>query len=128
MGVSVEQWRQRIGTFSQPVRCPSLIPTLKLNTKYISLSIRTALFLILVTQGVESNPGPTPGPGRGRGRERDSWDSRRGATCWDRRNRGYGRGSGQSDYYAMQNLVESVRHKRRITRSQSERTRQPEIT
>ena len=76
------------------------------------------------------NPGEqnAGGYGMGRGRERDS---RRGATGWDRGNRGYGRGSGQSDYYAMRNLVESVRHNRRITRSQSsqsERTRKPEIT
>ena len=58
MGISVEQWRQRIGTFSQPVRCSSAFPHLIVRSTYISLGIRILLFLMLVTQGVESNPGP----------------------------------------------------------------------
>lgn len=56
MGINIEQWRCRIGTFSQPIRCKVATPTLKL--KYVSLSIRILLFFMLVVEGVEANPGP----------------------------------------------------------------------
>ena len=45
-----------------------------------------------------------------------------------RDNRGNGRGSGRGQNHAMRDLVESVRHERRIIRSQSERISQPPIT
>ena len=135
MGISLEQWRQRIGTFSQPVRCSSPIPTIKLRAKYLSLGIRILLFLMLVTQDVESNPGP--GSSNSEGYPADHIESQsygrgggrgRGTDGWGRGNRGNGRGSGRGQNQAMRDLVESVRHERRITRSQSERISQPPIT
>ena len=136
MGISIDQWRQRIGTFSQPVRHRTPIPVLKLKAKYLSLGIRIILFLMLVSQGVESNPGPGPGPGRGTstseradvdysGSQGYGMGRGRGADGWNRggrRGRGNGRGQQQWD------VMESARQDRRITRSQSERINQPSIT
>ena len=102
MGNTVEQWRAAIGGFCQPVKSKCRLQTLQVKCRtFLSLSIRTVLFLLLVVEGVESNPGP-PGPsdptdnvrGRGRGRGRG--------------NRGYargqgpprGRGSRYNDYFA----------------------------
>ena len=134
MGVTIEVWRQRIGTFSQPVRCKSAFNTLQLKSKYISLCIRTVLFLMLVVQGVESNPGPPPGSinysehiadhinsqsyGRGGSRGRGAEGTGRGNSRGNSRGSGRGRG-----HYDVRDLSE-----RRITRSQSERVCQPEIT
>lgn len=94
MGVSVEQWRIRIGSFMMPRKCKIQVKTLKL--KYVSLSIRILLFYLLLAEGVEANPGPqtrgNPGrsggvPQRGRGGQ-----SPRG------RGRGARRGRGSRDW------------------------------
>ena len=125
MGVTIEVWRQRIGTFSQPVRCKSATKTLQLNSKFISLCIRDVLFLNV--QGVESNPGPPPGSinfsehvsdhitsqsyGRGGSRGRGAEGTGRGNSRGNSRGSGRGRG-----HYDIRDFSE-----RRITRSQSER-------
>ena len=72
MGNTVEHWRAEIGGFCQPVKPKSLLKSLHVKDKtFISLGIRVVLFLLLVVEGVESNPGPGPpkstAPGRGRG-------------------------------------------------------------
>lgn len=64
MGIDINQWRARIGCFSQPVKKCVHIQTLKI--KHISFALRLVLFLLLVVQGIESNPGP-PRPGRNSG-------------------------------------------------------------
>lgn len=135
MGISIEQWRQRIGTFNQHWRCGLFLPQLRPSTKYLSLCIRVTLFLLLLAHGVESNPGPgssnssnleqpvsshielqSYGRGRGRGR---------GAEGIGRQNRGTGR----RDRYAVRDPFENERRgNRRITRSQSERMGQSSIT
>ena len=59
MGVDLGTWRQRIGCFSQPLKQLKSAFVKPLTVKYISLSIRVALFYLLVAQCVEPNPGPT---------------------------------------------------------------------
>jgi regulator of replication initiation timing len=59
MGISIEAWRAKIGTFSQPVKKIFHMNTLK--PRHISLCIRVVLFLMLITQCVVPNPGPGPG-------------------------------------------------------------------
>ena len=76
MGISIPQWRVKIGAFSQPVKSKTNIKTLK--TKYVSLAIKIALFYMLVVQGIESNPGP--GSGRGRGGSGNNGATTRRAT------------------------------------------------
>ena len=58
MGITTEQCRCRIGTFTQPVKCKVAVPALKL--KYILLSIRVMLFFMHLSRGIEANPGPPP--------------------------------------------------------------------
>ena len=60
MGICVIQWRARIGLFSQPVKYRVHLQTLVVTVKYMSFSIRLVLFLLLVVEGIESNPGPPP--------------------------------------------------------------------
>ena len=60
MGICVVQWRTRIGLFSQPVKNRVHLQTLVVTAKYMSFSIRLVLFLLLVVEGIESNPGPPP--------------------------------------------------------------------
>ena len=73
MGIRTAQWRARIGLFSQPIKSKVHLQTLTITSKYLSLGIRFMLFLLLVTEGVESNPGPqrtrsnVSNRGRGRG-------------------------------------------------------------
>ena len=62
MGVTVEQWRAKIGSFSQPFKTKSRLETLK--WKSVSLALRLVLFFLLVAEGIEANPGPGS---RGRG-------------------------------------------------------------
>ena len=72
MGIDIYQWRARIGCFSQPVK--KTIHMLTLRIKHVTIAIRILLSLLLVVQGVESNPGPGErgrGGGRGRGRGLD---------------------------------------------------------
>ena len=60
MGISITEWRARIGSFSQPQsasRC-TFSKTSVLNAKSITLCLRIALFLILIAQCIEPNPGP----------------------------------------------------------------------
>ena len=63
MGIDIDTWRKRIGGFSQPFKGRFPHETLKL--KHLSLYIRVCLFLLLVVQGVEANPGPNPAPSFG---------------------------------------------------------------
>ena len=63
MGVGIVAWRCRIGCFSQPVKTKCKMQTIKIH--YITIFIRICLFLLLVVQGVESNPGPGTGSGPG---------------------------------------------------------------
>ena len=59
MGVSIEIWRGRIGSFIQPRKTRGKTQTLTLNRSYVCLSVRIALFLLLtMIGGVEPNPGP----------------------------------------------------------------------
>ena len=90
MGIDISQWRARIGCFTQPLKIKLHIQTIKV--KNVSFVIRLLLFLLLVVQGIEMNPGPGPGPndarGRGQPRGRGSnrgLDSRRPDTYYDRR-------------------------------------------
>ncbi|MES9883749.1 MAG: hypothetical protein ABW185_23095 [Sedimenticola sp.] len=81
----MDQWRSRIGCFTQPRKCRTHIQTLSVDRHTLSLGIRTILFFLLVAHGVESNPGPRPGNrgsgataatrARGAGTSRDSLDS-----------------------------------------------------
>lgn len=66
MGIDSDQWRARIGCFSQPVKKVVHIQTLKI--KHVSFALRLVLFLLLVVQGIESNPGPRSGRNGTRGR------------------------------------------------------------
>ena len=72
MGNTVEQWRATIGGFCQPVKTKTRLKTINIkNSTCISLAIKVVLFMLLVVEGVESNPGPrsnTNDPSRGRGR------------------------------------------------------------
>ena len=121
MGVSIEQWRCRIGTFEQPVKCKVSLPTLRL--KYVSLSIRVMLFFMLLSQGIEANPGPPPtssvtyergGRGGGRGR---------GAGAGAGRGSGRGARGGGDELYRSQSQGPG-----RVTRSSSQKqNRQPSI-
>ena len=121
MGVSIEQWRCRIGTFEQPVKCKVALPTLRL--KYVSLSIRVMLFFMLLSQGIEANPGPPPtssvtydrgGRGGGRGR---------GAGPGAGRGSGRGARGGGNELYRSQSQGPG-----RVTRSSSQKqNRQPSI-
>ena len=95
MGNSVEQWRASIGGFCQPVKSKSRLKTLQVKCRtFVSLAIRITLFLLLVVEGVEANPGPPRSnpadPGRGRG------------NCGYARGQGpqRGRGSRYNDYFA----------------------------
>ena len=88
MGRDISQWRARIGCFTQPLKITLHIQTIKV--KNVSFVIRLLLFLLLVVQGIESNPGPGPNDARGRGKPRGrgsnrGWDSRRPDTYHDRR-------------------------------------------
>ena len=59
MGVSIEIWRGRIGSFTQPLKNRGKTQKLTLNKTYVCLSVRIALFLLLaMIDGVEPNPGP----------------------------------------------------------------------
>ena len=59
MGIGLELWRARIGTFTQPAKSKTRLSVLKLYG--VSLCIRTLLFLLLAVYGVETNPGPGHG-------------------------------------------------------------------
>ena len=63
MGVSIEVWGAKVGTFTQLNKAKMTMRTLK--TKHTLLLIRMVLFFLLVANGVESNPGPTVGKGKG---------------------------------------------------------------
>ncbi|KAH3820959.1 hypothetical protein DPMN_122712 [Dreissena polymorpha] len=56
MGISVQQWHAKIGTFSQPVKCKQTFQTLK--PMGLSLAIKAVLFYLLLALCVESNLGP----------------------------------------------------------------------
>ena len=82
MGVEIELWRARIGSFSQPIKCKTLWSVLRV--KSVSLCIRILLFLLLAVNGVETNPGP--GPNSGNAAEK----GRGGSTSGSSRGRGRG--------------------------------------
>jgi len=68
MGITIEIWRARIGTFTNPSSRKKTCLTTSASGHYLSLCIRTLLFFLLAAQCVERNPGPTSGRGRGGGR------------------------------------------------------------
>lgn len=72
MGVSIEVWRARVGTFVQHSKPKAAAKTWRTKYPSMSLIIRTLLFLLLVSQCVESNPGPGSQNGRGRGENKGS--------------------------------------------------------
>ena len=104
MGIDIVLWRVRIGSFAQPNKSKSCLHGLTLTFGHISLSNRVALFLLLIVEGVESNPGPG---GRGR-------TSRSNAG-----NRGRGRGTVQSTS-VTENVVQTRGASRSHSQSQSE--------
>ena len=99
MGISLELWRMRVGSFVMPLKCKTRLKTLRL--KYVSLSIRILLFFLLLVEGIEANPCPGAGSGdskgtfsRGRGAE-DGLSRGRGAEGgYSPRGRGRGAGRG----------------------------------
>ena len=114
MGVTVEQWRAKIGSFLQPVKSKTRLDTLKCNVKSLTLAIRLLLFFLLVAEGIEANPGPAS---RGRGAT-----GGRGAA----RGTGAPRGRGSRDYFAnLDNLSQQAERPR--TRSQGFLQGQPSI-
>ena len=105
MGIDVDTWRRRIGSFSQPYKGKFPLRTLKM--KSLSLCIRVCLFFLLVMQGVETNPGPGTGPGglgsgsgsgsgSGPGRSGSSSGQRNSTSAFNKQLRGRGQpGSGR---------------------------------
>ena len=83
IGVPTELWRLRIGCFTMPRKCKIQHRTLKQEP--MNLVIRLVLFYLLVTEGIESNPGPQTGSTRGNSSPRGC-----GRVC---NGRGSGRGS-----------------------------------
>ncbi|KAH3747203.1 hypothetical protein DPMN_181624 [Dreissena polymorpha] len=77
MGISVQQWRAKIGTFSQPVKCKQTFQ--KLKPMGLSLAIKAVIFYLLLAQCVESNPGP-PKTGRKSGTIRGRSDATASST------------------------------------------------
>ena len=59
MGIEISLWRARVGTFSQPIKCKTTFPVLRVNG--VLLCVRVLLFLLLAVNGVETNPGPGSG-------------------------------------------------------------------
>ncbi|XP_052795436.1 uncharacterized protein LOC128228275 [Mya arenaria] len=60
MGISLQQWRAKIGTFSkQLIKNKAVLGSRILQLQGLSLSIRIFLFFILLAQCVEPNPGPS---------------------------------------------------------------------
>ena len=53
MGVTVEQWRAKIGSFLQPVKSKTRLDTLKCNVKSLTLAIRLLLFFLLVAEDTQ---------------------------------------------------------------------------
>lgn len=127
MGVTLQQWRSRIGCFIQPVKSKTHFQTLCISKNCISLGLRVMLFLMLVTQGIESNPGPssrtdsgaTGSDVRGRGSSRGNGNGRGGSNRGGMGRRGMGRGFVPEDFFAD----EPVGQNRRVTRSSQSHTR-----
>ena len=63
MGISLEAWRSWIGSFTQLALRKSSARDVRLRSicKVLSLSLRLALFALLMSQCIEPNPGPTKG-------------------------------------------------------------------
>lgn len=97
MGISLQQWRAKIGTFIQPNK--SRVSTKTLELKYVSLCIRTVLFYLLIAEGIEVNPGPPT---------RRGTQGSRGGARGTGSPRGRGSGYNRPDYFAnMDNQIES---------------------
>jgi len=62
MGISIEQWRCKIGCFSQPNKCKTRVNVIRVQlTTGLKSGLRLVIFLaaILILCGdVEQNPGP----------------------------------------------------------------------
>ena len=61
MGVDIEAYRARIGTFWMPCKKKNKVSELKIPSKYICAGVRLfSLFGLLLVMGgdVETNPGP----------------------------------------------------------------------
>ena len=59
--IEIALWRARVGTFSQPIKCRTALPVLRITG--VLLGVRVLLFLLLAVNGVETNPGPLAGSG-----------------------------------------------------------------
>ena len=102
MGISTEQWRITIGCFSQPFKSIDRLKTIKIRyTVFTSLGVRTLMFILLVVQGVEANPGPP----RGRGR------ISKGASGFGPPS---GRGAGSADYFFDNPDITPLRRSQRL--------------
>ena len=88
MGIEISLWRARVGSFSQPIKCKTVFPVLRVCG--VLLCVRVVLFLLLAVNGVEANPGPGPG-GSGAAEK-----GRGGSTSSSSRGRGRG-DSGESN-------------------------------
>ena len=123
MGDTLQQWRSRIGCFTQPAKNKTHFQTLCISKNCISIGLRVMLFLMLVAQGIESNPGPgsdsaaaggdVRGRGSSRGSSRGHGNGRGGSG-----HGGMGRGLEPEDFFADEPVVQN----RRITRSSQSRT------
>ena len=74
MGIPIQLWRCRIGSFVQPDKSKTSIRTLKFSGTQVRLSIRLllALSVLLVMAGVEQSPGPNRGGASTRSASRSS--------------------------------------------------------
>ena len=87
MGISIELWRCRIGSFSQTtkiLKSKTRNLQLALSLKTFSLSLRLVLFALLVAQGIEPNPGPNRGEKGGNSNSDRSTRSRVGSNLMTR--------------------------------------------
>ncbi len=65
MGISIEQYRAKIGSFMQPDKSSRHMMGIRVNSRCVSMTLRLLLLLctlLVVSGSVESNPGPITGP------------------------------------------------------------------
>ena len=88
MGIEISLWRAQFGSFSQPIKCKTVFPVLRVCCVF--MCVRVLLFLLLAVNGVETNPGP------GTGGSNAAEKGRGGSTSALSRGRGQG-DSGESN-------------------------------